>query len=368
MTAHDFSASLDGHVRRGLWAAALLLCAAAGFGVSGCAADAPAGDGEPHAGSASLDGGSVVQAGAAGTNDTAGASGNAAVGARDSGAAQDAAVSGDASSDVSPDAGADAGGSAVGRECKRGVAYNDELAADAPAFGDTIGWWYDWSTVPAADVTSAFGAAEVEFVPMVWTGPPKRSIDAQALVDSIPAGARYLLAFNEPNFGVQASLTPQQAADAWPQLEQIAKARGLKLVSPAVNYCGGDCNQTDPFTWLDEFFAACVGCQVDYVAFHWYACSLDALKWVVDKYETRYGKPVWLTEFACLDDPGDHSAAGQLAYMQQAVPFLESDPMVFRYAWFIGRSSTPGAIDLFAGPGELTTLGSAYAKFAGDCR
>ncbi|HEX2676399.1 MAG TPA: glycoside hydrolase family protein [Polyangiales bacterium] len=260
-----------------------------------------------------------------------------------------------------------ASGLAQGRDCKRGVAYNHELAADAPVFGKTIGWWYDWSPVPDSSVVGALQAANVELVPMVWSAPPTRTLDAQQLIDTIPKGTRYLLAFNEPNFGHQASLTPEQAAAAWPQLEQVARARNLLLVSPAVNYCGGDCNQTDPFAWLDAFFAACSQCQIDYVAFHWYACSLDALKSIVGKYESRYGKPVWLTEFACLDDPGDHSAAGQLAYMKQAVPFLESDPKVFRYAWFIGRSSQPAANDLFAAPGALTALGSAYATLPGAC-
>lgn len=294
------------------------------------------------------------------TRDAAALADSAAqLGSKDA-AANDAAQATDAS--VNLDAGAD-----EGRSCKRGLAYNHEFAADAPAFGDSIGWWYNWGSAPEPDANTALRAADVEYVPMVWTGPPRRDLDVQALIDAIPEGAKYLLGFNEPNFGAQASLTPEQAAAAWPALEQVAKARNLKLVSPAVNYCGGDCNQTDPFAWLDAFFAACTDCQVDYVAFHWYACSLDALQWVVGEYESKYGKPVWLTEFACLDDPGDHSAAGQLAYMNEAVPFLENDPMVFRYAWFIGRSSQPGAIDLFAGPGALTTLGAAYAGYAGFC-
>jgi hypothetical protein len=205
-------------------------------------------------------------------------------------------------------------------------------------------------------------------VPMIWTAPPTRALDPQAVLQKLPQSTRYLLGFNEPNFGSQAALTPEQAAAAWPALETIAKARGLALVAPAVNYCGGDCNETSPFAWLDAFFAACKGCQVDAVAFHWYACSLDALKWVVNEYATKYQKPLWLTEFACLDDPGDHSAAGQRAYMEQALGYLESESRVFRYAWFIGRSSTPAAIDLLANTGELTPLGEAYASFPGTCR
>jgi Glycosyl hydrolase catalytic core len=253
------------------------------------------------------------------------------------------------------------------RRCKRGVGYNREQAADAKLFGSSLTWWYDWGTNPEASALVALEAAGVEFVPMIWSGPPRRDIDVEALIRTIPRSAAYLLGFNEPNFGAQANLTPEQAAAAWPKLEEIARARNLELVSPAPNYCGGNCNQTDPFAWLDAFFAACRGCKVDYVAFHWYACSIEALKSIVGKYESKYGKPVWITELACLDDPGDHSAAGQRAYMDKAVAFLESDPQVFRYAWFIGRSSQPAANDLFAPAAALTPLGSAYVAYPGTC-
>lgn len=279
---------------------------------------------------------------------------------------------GDAGVSNGGDGGSASGGDAgtLTKSCKRGVAYNNERAADAPAFGKSITWWYNWASSSNSAVLGAMAAQGVEFVPMIWSGPPTRTIDTQALIKSIPQGAKYLLGFNEPNFLKQAKLTPQQAADAWPQLEEIARARNLKLVSPAVNYCGpaGDCNQTDPFTWLNEFFAACKNCQVDYVAFHWYACSIDALKGKVNEFATKYKKPLWLTEFSCLDNPGDHSAAGQKEYMDKAVPFLESDARVFRYSWFIGRSSTAGAIDLFGASGALTPLGSAYAGYPGSCQ
>jgi hypothetical protein len=263
------------------------------------------------------------------------------------------------------DAGALPDGGAI-VACKRGAAYVNESAADVTAFSRGIGWWYDWGSVPDATKIGALLDAGVEYVPMVWTGPPNTPIDTETLIAEIPVGAKFLLGFNEPNFGQQANLTPAQAAAAWPQLETIASARGLKLVSPAVNYCGGNCNQTDPFVWLDQFFAACPHCQVDYVAFHWYACSAGALSAMLRKFE-GYGRPVWVTEFACLDQ-GDTSEPTQESYMKSALPILEGDPNVFRYSWFIGRSS-PGAnsFDLFGAPGSLTPLGQIYTGFNGAC-
>src|SRR5262249_24615763 len=144
---------------------------------------------------------------------------------------------------------------------------------------------------------------------------------------AIPTDARTLLAFNEPNFFSQANLSPEQAAAQWPRVQQVAAARGLKIASPSLNYCGGGCWETDPFVYFDKFFAACPNCQVDYLAIHWYACTLDALKNYVTKMK-KYNRPMWLTEFACGD--GDTSLANQKAYMQAAVPYLESEPAVMR--------------------------------------
>jgi len=47
--------------------------------------------------------------------------------------------------------------------------------------------------------------------------------------------------------------------------------------------------------------------------------------------------------------------------MKQAVSIFEKDPMVFRYAWFTGRSqgTWPNGI-LQAAPGKLSALGTVY--------
>ena len=243
--------------------------------------------------------------------------------------------------------------------CKRGVAYAFRSAADLAAISPGATWWYSWTLQPDPELASATGA---EFVPMIWDD----HFSVDDAVQQIPPGARYLLGFNEPNFQGQANLTAQQAAQLWPQLEQIAQRRGLKLVSPAVNYCGGACNETDPFAYLDAFFAACQGCQVDYVAAHWYACTGDALTGYLSKLKA-YGRPIWLTEFACGDTPSTPTAELQQSYLREAVPILEADPQVFRYAWFSGRTTELSNADLLGADGQLTELGAAYVGLQSGC-
>ncbi len=70
---------------------------------------------------------------------------------------------------------------------------------------------------------------------------------------------------------------------------------------------------------------------------------------------------IWLTEFACAYG-GDTSAAGQEQYMRQAVPILENDPDVYRYAWFSGPSIA--AAQLIGNDGTLTHLGQVYIGLA----
>jgi hypothetical protein len=255
-------------------------------------------------------------------------------------------------------------GGAPAALCKRGLGYGYNSVADLQALSPGVSWWYNWAPQPDSPaVAAAHAALGMEFVPMAWN-----EKDLPKLAAEVPADAAYLLGFNEPNFGNQANLTPEAAAAAWPQITAFAQQHGLATVSPAVNYCGSPCNETDPFVWLDKFFAACPGCKIDYIAMHWYACDKSALTWYLGQFESKYDKPLWLTEFACLDDPGDHSAAGQAAYLSDALTILENDPRVFRYAWFTGRSMNIPAVALLGADGQLTPLGKQYVTAPQTCK
>lgn len=49
--------------------------------------------------------------------------------------------------------------------------------------------------------------------------------------------------------------------------------------------------------------------------------------------------------------------------MREAVPLLESDPDVFGYAWFSGRTEAIPNVDLPGANGELTALGELSVSF-----
>lgn len=251
---------------------------------------------------------------------------------------------------------------------KRGMAYGFHSPEDLDVLSPHVSWWYNWSETPESTVASIYEDHDFEFVPMTWNG----NFNETKLRDylSTHPNVKYLLAFNEPNFLEQANMTPSQVAAAWPQIEAIADDFELEIVGPAVNYCG-DCvtengtTYTDPVEYLDDFFAACSDCRVDHIAVHTYVNTIGALEWFIDLFQ-KYDKPIWLTEFAGWEENGVvNNVNDQISYMESALELLDNEPSVFRYAWFIGRTSgginAYPYIDILGNNGQLTALGEVYA-------
>ncbi|MCV9385516.1 glycosyl hydrolase [Reichenbachiella ulvae] len=251
---------------------------------------------------------------------------------------------------------------------KRGMAYGFHSPKDLEVLAPHVSWWYNWSETPESTVAQVYTDYNFEFVPMTWNG-NYNSSKLKSYLSEHPE-VKYILAFNEPNFLEQANMTPSEVAAAWPELEAIADEFNLEIVGPAVNFCG-DCvseNGTtydDPVQYLDDFFAACTDCRVDHIAVHTYVNTIGALEWFIDLFQ-KYDKPIWLTEFAGWEENGViNNVNDQISFMESALEFLDNEPSVFRYAWFIGRTSgginSYAYIDILGSNGQLTALGEVYA-------
>ena len=208
------------------------------------------------------------------------------------------------------------------------------MTEDVQALSQGVSWGYNWGHSRTGN-DAAFKQYDFEFVPMAWNGLNKDNI--RALLKDHPE-VKYILGFNEPNFREQANLTPAEAAGKWPDIEEIADEFGLIIVGPAVNY-SPDPPYQDPVKWYDEFFAACPDCRVDHIAVHFYMSSAGSIRSNVEKFK-KYGKPVWLTEFCAWDN--NTSAASQKRFMVETLDYLETDPDIFRYAWFKERGWNDG--------------------------
>ena len=249
---------------------------------------------------------------------------------------------------------------------KRGLSGDLLNNADCVT-ADSLTWYYNWANTPNNTIINT-SQNFLEYCPMLWNG----TWNATALNNYLNAHpeVKYLLTFNEPNFNVQANMTPAQAAALWPQVEAIANAHNLLIVSPAMSYCAGTCiagyNNVHGTIWLDDFFAACPGCRVDHIAVHVYDTWLYGFVGVTNLYK-KYNRPIWVTEF---DRSNGTTATEHASLMVDVIDFMEKDPSIFRYAWFLARSSpTATSTDVFtqttgvlAGLGEIYEHMSSYDK------
>lgn len=205
---------------------------------------------------------------------------------------------------------------------KRGLAFNDESIFTSFLGKLAFGWSYNWAaTGPGSGP---------EFVPMLW-GTKVLGEWPGAIEQSLSAGAKNILGFNEPDHPGQANMSPQEAADMWKEHMNPYAGRA-KLGSPAVtsDQAGGQ----KGLGWLRSFFDACGGqCTVDFLAIHWYgpASNVEGFKNHVReavKFARGQGiSDVWVTEFR-------GEGEGELKFVAEVLPWLDNEPGVARYAYF----------------------------------
>lgn len=247
---------------------------------------------------------------------------------------------------------------------KRGICTLFQIDEMPLFLGPGVSWCYNWGHNPLKSTTkSLLDDTKMTFVPMVWS----TSYNVEDLIVHQQNGCGYVLGYNEPNLLDQARLTPAQAASRWGDLVATAKSLGLKVVGPAVNY-GTLPGYGDPTVWYDEFLAQ-PGVNlddIDAIALHAYMNSGNAVKQLMIRKFAKYGKPLWLTEFA---NGEARTAAQQAEFLQECVTYLEADPAVERYAWFMDTITYPEAphFPLVTGPqlhtsttAKVTDLGILY--------
>lgn len=244
---------------------------------------------------------------------------------------------------------------------KRGIAYGNNSTADLLALKPGISWWYNWGTLPENDTNANYQSIGVEYVPMAWG--KVNDADVQDFINKIKPGAKYLLAFNEPNFNDGARLTPQEAVNAWANVEKIAAAKNLEIVSASPAYNGPDNygGYGDPVAWHNQFFILCPNCKVDYIAFHTYDSSAGSVIGVTGNLK-KFNRPVWVTEFA---NRVIQTEADKITFLKTIVKSFENDPDIYRYSWFTGRVPSNWT-DMLEGQllsptsGVLKPIGTAY--------
>ncbi len=232
-----------------------------------------------------------------------------------------------------------------------------------------ISWYYNWGANLPTDKVDA------EYVPMIWGAGSVNEGTLSRIREGVKNGTyTHLLTFNEPDVyspGISSGVSVETALALWPQLEAL----NVPLSSPApTNYGTG---------WLDEFMEGAIarGYRVDFIALHCYQNfadpdAVDELKEELTDVYSKYGLPIWITEFGAIDiwawGGGKNPACTEeaaLLYTQKVTDMLENLGFVERYAWFIDNTGSPTETRpaeaeftyLFQNDDILSAVGEVYA-------
>jgi hypothetical protein len=265
---------------------------------------------------------------------------------------------------------------------KRGLAYStgnpegDAIFANFFTSFKKITWAYDWG-YPAHGLDPSFElyvepispclelqtANKYSFsVPMLWGLPSGPDPSWTAAVQT--PGTKYILGFNEPDltYSGSSNIIPAKAAAGYQEyIEPFSGSAKVGMPNVLWNNVGSSSGgDYDTAVWTQYFVGNCTSCHFDFMGIHYYqdcdpADGQSGAAWfqgnVTNAYETCK-LPVWITEFQCYG-----TDAQQVAFLQEVLPWLDSQSYVQRYAYF---GAFPDFLMNANGTG-LSEIGVAYA-------
>ncbi|WWC92615.1 uncharacterized protein L201_007574 [Kwoniella dendrophila CBS 6074] len=218
-----------------------------------------------------------------------------------------------------------------------------------------IGWWYDWSANPSGHSGSPIA------VPMLWGAGNVDGTDSTRLnvFKAITTAPQYILGFEEPDCSTwgSANVDVGTAAALWNSLIGPWKAKGSTLLSPSM------CHQAaDAYTGYLSAFEKQISVPWDITNIHVNKNNMDGVKADIDYYYNTFGKPIWVTEFACVDDSTNFVPCTDQSeinnYINEIVALFEADDRVHAYAYSNGDGL--GEVWPMYRNGAVTESGQTY--------
>ncbi len=216
-----------------------------------------------------------------------------------------------------------------------------------------VDWFYDWGP---NDVS----LPEREFVITAWGRQAAANPANIANYISKP-DVSHILSFNEPDNVEQSNIPVLEAV----QLHRNLSATSLRIGSPAPT-------ESQAFVWLRTFMEGTrkENIKVDHIVIHWYDWGsylstnntapnptdvFNRFTAYVNRVYSIYGKPIWIKEFNANRNT---TSATHEGFIKLALPWLEQQPFIERYAYFFPPAWPP--VD---GSGNTTPIGIAYRDF-----
>ena len=200
-----------------------------------------------------------------------------------------------------------------------------------PFMKEHLGWWYDWSSTPGT-------VGGIPGVTMLWGDGTNGKLDAQrfSAFQKLTTAPQYLLGFNEPDCtgaDISADMTVDEGVSTWNQYIAPKGKQGSLLGSPSM------CHQKDE-KWLQQFKSKQPARDWDFTAIHVNKQDMAGVQADIDYYWKTYQKPIWVTEFACVNDVNGFTPCDDQAkinqFIKDAVDLFQNSQHVRAYAYSSG--------------------------------
>ncbi|KAF6241884.1 hypothetical protein HO173_000596 [Letharia columbiana] len=270
--------------------------------------------------------------------------------------------------------GATASSSITPNGIKAGVAGFPDIVntnkAALDQYAPYISWYSDyWPNT--TDFTS--GTKTVKGIGMLWGNGDLNETDPTAPIGTAAADDKnryaaytdlpaspapdYMMGFYEPDWPApySSNMNAPTAATAWKAT--LGKLGNTLVGSPSM------ATQMDE-TWLTPFMEALGVTEPpwDYTCIHTNKNTSDGVKADVGYYWTKYGKPVWVSEFACVNDKSwtmcDQDTVN--TFIPEVVDFFEKNASVIAYGYSNGAGLGSVWPLINSTTGKLTSSGNCY--------
>lgn len=237
-----------------------------------------------------------------------------------------------AASSAAPSTGGGGSGGPKAGTIPNGIKAGTSSGNGLSQFAPHIGWWYDWNPVQSSN-----DAPNAVYVPMLWgsggLGGDQDDSNRLAQFKTISDSPKYIMGFEEPDCNTpgSAAMSIETTIGLWNELIAPHAQSGSLLISPSM------CHQIAE-TYMQPFTAG-ISTPYDITNVHINKNSMDGVRAALDHY-AQYGKPMWITEFACVDDSTGFvpcEDVGQITqFIGEIVDLLQNDDRVHGYSFSNG--------------------------------
>lgn len=173
-----------------------------------------------------------------------------------------------------------------------------------------------------------------------------------------------MFGFYEPDYHCpdSSNIDPTAGTAAWNTLIAPLAGTGTILGSPSMA-TQKDEKWLTPFSVNNVTGASLLDAHWDVTSIHINKLNLTGVQADIEYYVAKYQKPVWVSEFACVDDKDWSPCTNQADidnFLKSVVPYLQANESVVAY----GPSNGNGLGDVWPlfnnKTGELSATGTTY--------